>query len=466
MKEKTLRMTQGDPVRLLVAFAVPMLIGNIFQQVYNLVDSVIVGRFVGAGALAAVGATNSVSFLFFSICNGIGSGGGIVTAQFFGAGDTDKIKRAMANSAYIMFGTALVMSVIAYLAAEAVLGFMNTPKDIMADAVVYMHMSCVGVPLIAVYNYVSSMLRALGDSRTPLYFLIFSCFLNVGLDILCVYTLGLGVFGAALATIIAQVAAGAGCLLYAVRTNSYFRLQKEHFKADRNILWGAVRMGVPLALQYSMIAASSMALQRVVNDFGMSAVAAFTATGRIEQLVHQPYGSLCMALSTYCGQNLGGGRLDRVKLGYRKGLVLVGVFSLVLLALMQLGGEGIVKIFVDDPEVIRLGARAIRITSWFYFPLGMINVIRGMMNGVGDAMFAFVNGIVEVIGRILIPRGLTRIPALGVWGIWWSAGIVWLVSAFFCLLRYLSWKRKTGAGADGRTAAAVINGSNGSDTAQ
>lgn len=389
-----------------------------------------------------------------------------MTAQFFGAGDTDKIKRAMANSAYIMFGTALVMSVIAYLAAEAVLGFMNTPKDIMADAVVYMHMSCVGVPLIAVYNYVSSMLRALGDSRTPLYFLIFSCFLNVGLDILCVYTLGLGVFGAALATIIAQVAAGAGCLLYAVRTNSYFRLQKEHFKADRNILWGAVRMGVPLALQYSMIAASSMALQRVVNDFGMSAVAAFTATGRIEQLVHQPYGSLCMALSTYCGQNLGGGRLDRVKLGYRKGLVLVGVFSLVLLALMQLGGEGIVKIFVDDPEVIRLGARAIRITSWFYFPLGMINVIRGMMNGVGDAMFAFVNGIVEVIGRILIPRGLTRIPALGVWGIWWSAGIVWLVSAFFCLLRYLSWKRKTGAGADGRTAAAVINGSNGSDTAQ
>ena len=444
MRARTLKMTEGEPIRLLVAFAVPMLIGNIFQQVYNLVDSVIVGRFVGAGALAAVGATNSVSFLFFSICNGIGSGGGIVTAQYFGAGDEDKIRRAMANSAYIMFSTARVMSVIAYMAAEAVLGFMNTPEDIMADAVVYMHMSCVGVPLIAVYNYASSMLRALGDSKTPLYFLIFSCFLNVGLDILCVYTLGLGVFGAALATIIAQVVAGVGCLLYAVYSNSYFRLEKRHFKADRDILWGAVRMGVPLALQYSMIAASSMALQRVVNDFGMVAVAAFTATGRIEQLVHQPYGSLCMALSTYSGQNLGAGRLDRVKLGYRKGLVLVGALSLVLLALMQFGGEGIVRIFVDDPEVIRLGAVAIRITSWFYFPLGVINVIRGMMNGVGDAMFAFVNGIVEVIGRILIPGGMTRIPAIGVWGIWWSAGLVWLVSAFFCLLRYLLWKRKTG----------------------
>ena len=364
MRARTLKMTEGEPIRLLVAFAVPMLIGNIFQQVYNLVDSVIVGRFVGAGALAAVGATNSVSFLFFSICNG--SGGGIVTAQYFGAGDEDKIRRAMANSAYIMFSTALVMSVIAYMAAEAVLGFMNTPEDIMADAVVYMHMSCVGVPLIAVYNYASSMLRALGDSKTPLYFLIFSCFLNVGLDILCVYTLGLGVFGAALATIIAYGVAGVGCLLYAVYSNSYFRLEKRHFKADRDILWGAVRMGVPLALQYSMIAASSMALQRVVNDFGMVAVAAFTATGRIEQLVHQPYGSLCMALSTYSGQNLGAGRLDRVKLGYRKGLVLVGAFSLVLLALMQFGGEGIVRIFVDDPEVgpWRSGSPAGSISLW------------------------------------------------------------------------------------------------------
>lgn len=165
MRSKALKMTEGEPVRLLLAFAVPMLIGNVFQQVYNLVDSVIVGRFVGAGALAAVGATNSVSFLFFSLCNGIGSGGGIVTAQYFGAGDQDKVKRAIANSAYIMFGAALVMSVIAYLAAEAVLRFMNTPEDIMGDAVVYMHMSCVGVPLIAVYNYASSMLRALGDSR-------------------------------------------------------------------------------------------------------------------------------------------------------------------------------------------------------------------------------------------------------------------------------------------------------------
>ncbi len=444
MRSKTINMSEGEPIRLLIIFAVPMLIGNIFQQVYNLVDSMIVGRFVGAGALAAVGATNSVTFLFFSLCNGIGSGGGIVTSQYFGAGDQEKIRKAIANSAYIMFSAALVMSIIAYLATVPVLRFMGTPKEIMRDAVVYMHMSCIGVPFIAVYNYASSMLRALGDSRTPLYFLIFSCFFNAGLDILCVYTLEMGVFGAALATIIAQLTAGLGCLLYAVRFNSYFRLEKGHFRIEKDIIREAVRMGVPLSLQYSMIAVSCMALQRVVNSFGTAAIAAFTATSRIEQLLHQPYGSLGMAMSTYSGQNLGAGRLDRIKLGYRKSLLLMAVFSLLMLPLMQFGGNGIVKMFVDDPEVIALGAVAVKITSWFYLFLGMIYVTRGMLNGVGDAMFAFINGIVEMTGRIFIPAGLSMIPLFGIWGIWWAAGLTWLISAFFCVLRYFAWKKKKG----------------------
>lgn len=216
---KNIHMTQGNPTRLLLSFAIPMLIGNLFQQAYSLADSVIVGQFLGSNALAAVGSTGSVTFLFFSICNGIGSGAGIVTSQYFGAGLFDRTKRAIANAAYIMFIASAVMGVAAFLAAPSLLKLMDAPPELLADATTYMRVSCIGVPLVAVYNYSSSMLRALGDSRTPLYFLIFSCFLNLGLDVLFVRFFHMGVFGAALATIIAQVISGVGCPFFALKYN-------------------------------------------------------------------------------------------------------------------------------------------------------------------------------------------------------------------------------------------------------
>lgn len=442
MKSKTLNMTEGNPVQLLIVFAIPMLIGNVFQQLYNLVDSVIVGKFVGADALAAVGATNSVSFLFFALCNGIGSGGGIFTAQQFGAGNEENVKKSIVNAGYILTLGSLVIGIIAYAASEAVLRFMATPEEIMHDAVVYMQMQCIGLPLVAIYNHASSMLRALGDSKTPLYFLVFSCLLNVGLDLWFVCGFGMGIFGAALATIIAQLIAGVGCLLYAVKFNPYFRLKKRHFKPERNMIWEAVRLGVPLSLQFSLVAISCMALQRVVNSFGAAVIAAFTATSRVEQLLHQPYGTLSTALSTYSGQNLGARNLDRIKLGFKKSLIMMGIFSIIMLPIMQFGGEQIIKLFVDDPEVIHYGAAAMKITSWFYLFLGLIYMTRGVLNGVGDAMFALINGVVEVIGRITIPVALTMLPFIGVWGIWWSTGLTWMLSALFCVLRYVSWRKK------------------------
>jgi len=441
MKSKTLNMTEGNPVQLLLVFAIPMLIGNIFQQLYNLVDSIIVGRFVGADALAAIGATNAVSFLFFAMCNGIASGGGIITAQFFGAGDTGKIKKAIVNSAYILLAGSVIVGALAFFISNGVLRMMATPEEILADAAIYMKMQCLGLPLIAIYNHVSSMLRALGDARTPLYFLIFACVLNVGLDLFFVCSLEMGILGAALATIIAQFIAGIGCLLYALKYNEYFKFDRGDFKAESQILAGTVRLGLPLSLQFSLIAVSTMALQRVVNTFGTTVVAAFTATSRVEQLLHQPYGSLSAALSTYAGQNLGAKRMDRIKLGIKKGMLLMGVFSLVMIPVMQFFSEPIVEMFVNEAEVITYGGAGLRITSWFYLALGTIYVIRGTLNGVGDAMFAFINGIVEVIGRIVIPIALTMIPLIGVWGIWWSAGIVWVVSAAFSIWRYMSWKK-------------------------
>lgn len=442
MKSKTLNMTHGNPTKLLIIFAVPMLIGNIFQQMYNLVDSVIVGKFVGADALAAIGATNSVSFLFFSLCNGIGSGGGIVTAQQFGTGHEENTKKSIINAGYIMIIGSLVMGAVAFVASKGVLQFMETPEEIMQDAILYMQMQCVGLPLIAVYNHSSSMLRALGDSRTPLYFLIFASILNVGLDLWFVCGLEMGVFGAALATIIAQFVAGIGCLIYAVKFNSYFHFEKRHFKPEKSLIWGAVRMGVPLSLQFSLVAISCMGLQRVVNSFGAVVIAAFTAVSRVEQLLHQPYGTLSAALSTYSGQNLGANRIDRIKLGFQKSMIMMTIFSFVMLPVMQFGGEAIISLFVNDTEVIYFGALAMKITSWFYFFLGTINIIRGVLNGIGDAAFALINGVVEVVVRVTLPIVLTGTAVLGVLGIWWAAGLTWMISAFFCWLRYVSWKRK------------------------
>ncbi|MBQ3156282.1 MAG: MATE family efflux transporter [Clostridia bacterium] len=441
----SINMTQGRPTGLLLRFAIPMLIGNIFQQAYSLADSVIVGQFVGASALAAVGSTGSVTFLFFSVCNGIASGSGIVTSQYFGAGDPMKTKTAIANAAYIMFAASLVMGVIAFLAAPAVLGLMETPPEVLADATLYMRMSCIGVPLVAVYNYASSMLRALGDSRTPLYFLILSCLLNIALDIFCVRTLQLGVFGAALATIIAQVIAGIGCLLYALKTNPYFQLSRENMRPDWRVIGKSVRLGLPLAMQWSMIAVSTTALQAFVNSFGTEAMAAFTATNRIEQLVHQPYNSIGAALATYTGQNYGAGNMKRVKEGFRHGMLLSAIFTLLMMVAYQLLSEPIMRLFVKETEVITMGAQALRLTSWFYIFLAVIYMSRGVLNGIGDALFAFINGIVEVICRIGLPLLLVLIPGIGLWSIWWTAGVTWLISGLSCLMRYFVWRRKAEA---------------------
>ena len=442
-KSRTLNMTQGNPIRLLMSFAIPMLIGNLFQQVYSLTDSIIVGQFLGSDALAAVGSTGPITFLFFSICNGVGSGAGIVTSQYFGAGLIHRTKRAIANAAYIMFAASMVMGVAAFFAAPLLLGLIGVPEALMENALTYMRMSCIGVPMVAVYNYSSSMLRSLGDSRTPLYFLIVSCFLNIVLDILFVYNFGMGVFGAAFATIIAQILSGVGCLLYALKFNSYFHLTKEDMQPDGEIVRQSVRLGLPLALQWSLISLSSTALQMFVNSFGAEAMAAFTATNRIEQLIHMVYGSISAALATYAGQNFGAHNMKRVKEGFRYGLLIASVFTVVMMAVYQMMSTLIMQLFVKEQPVILIGSAALKLTSWFYVFLAVIYMSRGVLNGVGDAMFALINGVVEVICRITLPMLLVAlIPGVDMMGIWWVTVLTWIISAAFCVLRYVFWYKK------------------------
>lgn len=442
IKSQTTNMTEGNPTGLLLRFAIPMLIGNLFQQLYNLVDSIIVGQYVGADALAAVGSTGSISFLFFALCNGLGNGGGIVTSQLFGTGDTKKIKSSISNTAYLMLFMAVVIGSISFLLSYPILKVMNTPSNIMKDSLIYLQIQCAGLIFVSLYNYASSMLRALGDSKTPLYFLIISCIVNTILDVVFVYNFKLGVMGAGIATVFSQLLSGISCLIFAIKTNEYFKLEREDFKYNKELILKAVKIGVPLSFQFSMIAISCMMLQRVVNGFGSIAVAAFTATSRTEQIIHMPYQTLGASLTTFCGQNYGAKKYDRVILGFKKSMIMMTIFSLAMLPVMQFGSEFIVKIFVNDPDVINMGSKALTITSYFYLFLGIIYMTRGILNGIGDALFSLVNGVTEVIGRLIFPIGFTMIPAMGLWGIWWSVGATWFISGFTAYLRYYSFKKK------------------------
>lgn len=434
-------MTAGNPVKLILIFSVPLLIGNIFQQFYNLADSIIVGRFINADALAAIGVTASLTFLFFAICNGFGSGGGIIVSQSFGRGDTKEVKNCIANTGYIMICLPLAVGILAFALSRPLLRLLETPENIFEDSLVYLRLMCVGLLFVSVYNYISSMMRALGDSRTPLYFLIFTCILNALLDLLFVCVLKQGIWGAGIATLISQFVSNILCLVYAFKYNEYFKFNKEDLRLNKIILIRTVKLGVPLSLQFSLIAISCMALQRVVNAFGAVTVAAFTATSRIEQIIHQPYQTLSAALATFCGQNYGARKNNRVIDGYHKTFWMMVIFTAVMVPVIQLFARQIAGLFVEEADVIEMSAEAMRITSYFYICLGIIYVVRGILNGLGDAFFALLNGIIEVIGRFFVPVIMTAIPAVGLWGIWWSVGIIWLLSGLTAWLRYIYKKR-------------------------
>lgn len=440
-------MTEGNEIKHLVQFSVPMLIGNIFQQFYNLINSVIVGRYIGANALAAVGAAASLNFLAFSICLGLSIGIGILIAQYFGAGREQDVKKAIANSVYVIAASGLVMSVLTCVFARVILQAMNTPPEVLDESTAFLRITAGGMIAVAAYNAIAAILRALGDSRTPLIFLILSCGVNVALDLIFVLKLGLGVEATALATVISQGLAALGCIIFAVMTNPYFKLRKEHMRISWPIIGQCFKIGIPVAMQHSMIAASLVALQSVVNGFGEAAVAAFTATSRIEQLIQQPFNSLGAAMATFAGQNMGANKLKRVKTGYHKSILIIAGFSLLALLAAQFGGEAIMKIFIEEKEgaVIALGANAIKITSCMYFALGMIYITRGLLNGTGDAVYSMINGIVEVSGRVGFSVLLAMVPAFGVWSVWITTGLTWLITAIASVIRYKQgiWKRKS-----------------------
>ena len=438
-------MTVGSPTKHILFFALPLLIGNVFQQLYNMVDSIIVGNYVGANALAAVGTCGSMGFFCFSLSAGLSIGIGIVVSQFFGAKNEKMVRLTIGSSIFILTAASLIISILGYVLAPYALKLLNCPPSIMPESIIYMRTTMFGLIFVAYYNGVASILRALGDSKSPLYFLILSSIINLVLDLVFVLACGWGVFGVALATCISQAASAITSMIYAWKKVEYFRLSKEEFRPNGRIIKSSLKIGIPVALQNCLISISMMVLQGIVNTFGETVMAAYTIVMRVEQLVQQPYSSVAAAITNFSGQNLGAGQMERVKKGFHRGTVMVLIFSLLMIPLFWIFGNNIIGFFVDnEADVIAIGSKALRITSICYFMLGMIYVPRAVLNGCGDSGFAMINGITEIAGRIGFAPLLTRIPALGFWGIWVTTGITWTITALVCVLRYKSgiWKRK------------------------
>ena len=437
-------MTQGSEIKHILLFTLPLLAGNLFQQLYNIVDSVIVGRYLGHEALAAVGATSSITFLFYTLCNGLSAGAGILISQSFGAGRHDDVKRYISNSAYTLFAVGAGLTVISVIAAQALLQFLDTPQNILSDAVAYMRTACAGTVAVAAYNWINSVLRALGDSKTPLYFLIIASVLNVGLDLLFVFVFGMGVIGAAAATVISQGVSALGSILFAAKKNEYLRLKREHLRLQKDHVARCLKTGVPIALQNALVSVSMISLQKTANSFGETVVAAYTATMRVEQLIQQPFNSLGTALSTFSGQNIGAGKPERVVAGYRRSMLITAGFATLMLAVFALTANYIVGFFVTDALVVEIGGKALLLSACFYVPLGFIHTTRGLLNGAGDVLFAFLNGLAEVIGRIGFAAVLVMIPGVGMWSVWLTTCLTWVLTAVMCLIRYESgiWRKK------------------------
>ena len=436
-------MTKGEPIFLLLGFAIPLLIGNFFTQAYNLADSIVVGRYIGKIALGAVGSTGSITFFINSLTIGLSVGIGIIVAQFFGAKEDIKVKNSIGNAYYIIFITAIIMAMIGLIFARILLNLLHTPKDTLYFAVIYLRTISVGFIPMSFFNILSSILRALGDSKTPLIFLIVACIINILLDLIFVIKFNLGVMGVGIATALSQFISAFLCLIYSIMSNSYFRLEISDFKFNKDIFCKVINVGIPVAGQSSLIAFSLIALQRVVNEFGSDFVTSFTVVSRIEQLVQHPFMSLGAAIATYTGQNIGAGRYDRVRLGYIKAIICSSSFAIFIFIIFQIFSINMVKVFGNDPIVIKYSIVGIKITCSFYIFLGLIHVTRNVLNGAGDAKFCLLNGIVECIGRVCFAKPLTMKTKIGLNGVWLTTGITWFLNGIFSVIRYKQGKWKT-----------------------
>ena len=444
-KDKTIDMTKGSIFRHLLMFSIPLIIGNVFQQLYNMADTIIVGRTLGMNALAAVGACGSIVFLIIGFASGLTNGFVIMTSQRFGAGDMQGMRRSVATGGIISVVFAALLTTICVLGSRWILNLMNTPEEIITDAYLYLVVICWGIPTTMLYNYLSSIMRALGNSKIPLYFLLLASVLNIILDFVCILTFHMGAMGAAVATVVSQAVSGILCFLYIVKFFPALHLKKEDWKMDKNFTWAHLRLGVPMGAQMAVIASGAIAVQACLNGFGTEVIAGFTASIRIEQLVSQVMMSLGMTLATFVGQNYGARRLDRIKKGVGTTCLMMAVIAIVGGALIFIFGRYLTLIFIDQneknvEEVIRYACDFMRVTACFLPALGAVFIFRNTLQGVGQTGIVFVGSIVELCAR-LATAYLLSVP-FGYMGVAFAGPMAWFTSAVMFVFAFLIAMRK------------------------
>ena len=432
-------MTSGSPMKLILGFSVPLLFGFLFQQFYNLVDTLIVGRFLGVDALAAVGSTGSLNFLIIGFCMGVCNGFAIPLAHRFGAGDYKAMRAFMMNAVYLAVIFAAVMTVFTVAFCRPILQLMQTPENIIDDAYTYIVIIFAGIPATYLYNLVSGVIRSMGDSKTPLLFLALAAFVNIGLDLLLIIVFPMGVAGAALATVISQAFSGIACVIYSKRRFEILHTDEEERKVNKGYMKTLCGMGVPMGLQYSITAIGSVILQSAVNTLGSNAVASMTAGSKIGMFFCCPYDALGSTMATYGGQNVGAKKLDRVKEGLKAASLIGIIYSVIAFVILFFGGKYIALLFMDADQTEIIGRVAMFLigNSMFYIPLTFVNVVRFTIQGMGFSTFAILAGVCEMAARSLV--GFCLVPVFGFLPACFASPLAWifadafLIPAFHCM---------------------------------
>lgn len=436
-------MTEGKSLPLLLKFTVPLLLGNLLQQTYSLIDAAIVGQFLGIHALASIGASTSVVFLIFGFCNGCCNGFAIPVAQKFGARDYDALRRYVYVSLKISIVISLFLAILTSWLCADILKLMKTPEVIFENAYWYLFIAFVGIPFTFFYNLLAAIMRALGDSNTPFWFLLFSTVLNILLDLFAILVLGWGVPGAAIATLVSQVVSALACYWYLMHRFDILRAQSDEKRYDGRIARTLLEIGVPMGLQFSITAIGSMMLQSANNALGTACVAAFTAAIRIKMFFLCVYESVGISIATYVGQNYGAGKLQRIMDGVKTAFMMMMVYSLFVGILLWFTTEQMVMLFVDasETEVIEKATLFMHVAAVLFPLLGTLCLFRSAIQGMGYTKLAMISGVTEMFARTGV-----SIWAVPLWGftavafgdsVAWFAADCFLVPTFFYLYRVI-----------------------------
>lgn len=429
-------MTTGNSAKQILKFSLPLLIGTVFQQFYNMVDSIIVGKFLGTQPFAAVGMTGSITFFVLGLVFGACSGFAIPVAQDFGAHDEAGVRRCVANIIHIGVIFGLVMTLATTLLTRQILVWMDTPEELMQDAYDYLFWIFLGIGSLMLYNLLAGILRSLGDSTTPLIFLILSSLLNIGLDVLLVWTLNVGVKGAAIATVIAQLISGLGCLVFMIRKFPMLRLTRKDLRPDLPTIRRLSGVGFPMGLQFSITAIGSIILQKSVNALGTTIIASVSAAAKVQNLVISPMDAFGVSMATFAGQNYGAGKLDRVRRGVRQVFWMLTAYSLLALGIVYFSGSTIALLFVDasETEILACTQHFLIMNGLFYIPLGVIYVLRNTLQGVGFSKIAMLSGLFELVARSVM--GLFVVPKFGFNAVCLAHPTAWIMADLILIVLY------------------------------